>query len=175
MNFCMLASSPCHATPTKSTLPAHRFVASSTEGASLLQMLQPGAQNQTANGWPAYAAKSNSPPPINGALICSSGGTTTGATLTTGAGVGVVSPTAAAVVGAVAASVAGAGDAVAAGAGGLVACGSAALPVEELVEPPHAAAPTPRMTARSAVRENRCITAPYRLGPEPLRPYPENP
>lgn len=52
------ASLPNQATPTKSTLPAHRVLAASTEGASWLQVLQVGAQNQYAVTLPAAAAPS---------------------------------------------------------------------------------------------------------------------
>lgn len=51
-------SSPNQATPTKSTLPAHRVLAASTEGASWLHVLQVGAQNQYAVTLPAAAAPS---------------------------------------------------------------------------------------------------------------------
>ncbi len=43
---------PFQATPTMVTLPAHFLLASSTEGASLLQVPQYGAQNQKATGAP---------------------------------------------------------------------------------------------------------------------------
>lgn len=46
-------SSPVHATPTKSTFPAHSCAAASTEAASRLQVLQVGAQNQNAVVRPA--------------------------------------------------------------------------------------------------------------------------
>lgn len=61
-------SSPTQATPTKSTCPAHRCAAASTEGASRLQTLQVGAQNQKAVGRPAADAPSNSPPPTRAAV-----------------------------------------------------------------------------------------------------------
>lgn len=41
---------PLQATPTMRTLPANFLLAASTEGASKLQVLQPGAQNQKATG-----------------------------------------------------------------------------------------------------------------------------
>ena len=69
------ASSPVQATPKKSTLPAHCLLAASTEGASRLQMLQVGAQNQNATGRPATEVPSNSPPPTSGAVNSSSFGT----------------------------------------------------------------------------------------------------
>ena len=69
------ASSPVHATPTKSTLPAHCCAAASTEGASALQTLQVGAQNQNAVERPARSAPLNSPPPTRGAVNCNNSGT----------------------------------------------------------------------------------------------------
>ena len=68
-------SSPVHATPMKSTDPAQRLRAASTEGASRLQMLQVGAQNQNTIGRPAKSAPSNSPPPTSGARKFSASGT----------------------------------------------------------------------------------------------------
>ena len=68
-------SSPVQATPTNSTLPAHFWRAASTEGASRLQMLQVGAQNQNATGRPATDAPSNWPPPTSGAVNCNTAGT----------------------------------------------------------------------------------------------------
>lgn len=47
---------PLHATPTIRTLPANFLLAASTEGASKLQVLQPGAQNQKATGDSTTAA-----------------------------------------------------------------------------------------------------------------------
>lgn len=47
---------PLHATPTMRTLPAYFLLASSTEGASKLHVLQPGAQNQKATGNSAIAS-----------------------------------------------------------------------------------------------------------------------
>jgi hypothetical protein len=47
------ALSPDHVTPTMSTLPASFWATRSTEGASALQLLQVGAQNQNATGRPA--------------------------------------------------------------------------------------------------------------------------
>lgn len=44
--------SPDHVTPTTSTLPASFWETRSTEGASALQLLQVGAQNQNATGRP---------------------------------------------------------------------------------------------------------------------------
>jgi hypothetical protein len=58
MNPWKSASLPNHATPTKSTVPAHRWLAASTEGASWLQVLQVGAQNQYAVTLPDAAAPS---------------------------------------------------------------------------------------------------------------------
>ena len=46
---------PLHATPTIWTLSANFVLAASTEGASKLQLLQPGAQNQKATGFFASA------------------------------------------------------------------------------------------------------------------------
>ena len=43
---------PIGMAPTTSTLPAQSLLASSTEGASRLQVLQVGAQNQNATGAP---------------------------------------------------------------------------------------------------------------------------
>lgn len=69
------ASSPVHATPTKSTRPAHCCAAASTEGASALQIVQVGAQNQNAVARPAKSAPANWPPPTSGAVNCNSCGT----------------------------------------------------------------------------------------------------
>ena len=44
---------PYQATPTNCTLPAHRLLAASTEGASWLQVVQVGAQNHNNTGLPA--------------------------------------------------------------------------------------------------------------------------
>ena len=70
------SSLPDQATPMNSACPAHRCAASSTEGASRLQVPQPGAQNQNTTGAPATDAPSNVPPPTSGALNCSEAGTT---------------------------------------------------------------------------------------------------
>lgn len=70
------SSLPYHATPTNEALPAHRCAASSTEGASRLQVPQPGAQNQKTTGAPATEAPSNVPPPTSGAVNCNEAGTT---------------------------------------------------------------------------------------------------
>src|SRR6056297_199386 len=72
------SSLPVQATPTKSTESANCAAASSTEGASRLQMLQVGAQNQNAVGAPATDAPSKVPPPRSGALNCRMSGTATG-------------------------------------------------------------------------------------------------
>jgi hypothetical protein len=61
-------SSPVQATPTKSTEPAQRLLAASTEAASRLQMLQVGAQNQNTTGRSVYSLPSKAPPPTSGAL-----------------------------------------------------------------------------------------------------------
>lgn len=66
---------PDHATPMKLTLPAHCLLAASTEGASWLQVVQVGAQNQSATGRPARVAARSSPPPTRGAVNCSTFGT----------------------------------------------------------------------------------------------------
>jgi hypothetical protein len=70
------SSLPDQATPTKATSPAHLCAASSTEGASRLQVPQPGAQNQNTTGAPATEAPSNVPPPTSGAVNCNEAGTT---------------------------------------------------------------------------------------------------
>jgi hypothetical protein len=75
MNPWKSSSLPVHATPTKLTDPANFWAASSTEGASRLQVLQVGAQNQNAVGLPAAVAPSNVPPPTSGAVNCSASGT----------------------------------------------------------------------------------------------------
>jgi hypothetical protein len=46
-------SSPYQATPRNCTLPAQRWLAASTEGASWLQVTQVGAQNHSITGLPA--------------------------------------------------------------------------------------------------------------------------
>ena len=70
------SSLPDQATPMNVALPAHRCAASSTEGASRLQVPQPGAQNQNTTGAPATEAPSKVPPPTRGALNCNEAGTT---------------------------------------------------------------------------------------------------
>ena len=57
------SSDPYHATPRNVALPAQRVLASSTEGASLRQVPQPGAQNHSTTGRPAYCTMSTEPPP----------------------------------------------------------------------------------------------------------------
>ena len=54
MNSSISPCVPFQATPTMLTLPAHFLLTSSTEGASLLQVPQYGAQNQKAVGVPMY-------------------------------------------------------------------------------------------------------------------------
>ena len=56
MNSRYELSDPFQATPTMRTLPLNFLLTSSTEGASLLQVPQPGAQNQKATGLSASAA-----------------------------------------------------------------------------------------------------------------------
>ena len=80
------ASSPVHATPTKSTLPSHLCRAASTEAASALQTLQVGAQNQNTTGRPAMVAPSNDPPPTSGAVKASALGTPVAAAVAVAAG-----------------------------------------------------------------------------------------
>jgi hypothetical protein len=50
----MLSADPFQATPMIGTVATDAVLTSSTEGASELQVLQPGAQNQNATGAPAY-------------------------------------------------------------------------------------------------------------------------
>lgn len=50
MNWVYEPVSPAHATPTNETLSAYFLLHASTEGASLLQVSQPGAQNQNTTG-----------------------------------------------------------------------------------------------------------------------------
>jgi len=59
----------------KSTLPAHRVLAASTEGASWLQVVQVGAQNHRATVCPRNWVKSTVPPPTSGAVNCNDWGT----------------------------------------------------------------------------------------------------
>jgi len=66
MNACIEASSPFHATPTTVILSAHFLLVASTEAASALHVLQPGAQNQKATGLPMNEAASIWPPPTVG-------------------------------------------------------------------------------------------------------------
>lgn len=56
MNSRYEASVPFQATPTMRTFPLNFLLTSSTEGASRLQVVQPGAQNQKATGLSASAA-----------------------------------------------------------------------------------------------------------------------
>lgn len=67
MNPWNWSSVPLQATPTNSACPAHLCAASSTEGASRLQVLHHGAQNHSSTGRPARSPSSISPPPISGA------------------------------------------------------------------------------------------------------------
>ena len=73
------SSDPLQATPTNSAWPAHFCAASSTEGASRLQVLHHGAQNHSSTGRPASVVSSMSPPPRSGAVNCSAAGTATSA------------------------------------------------------------------------------------------------
>ncbi len=138
------SSSPVHATPTKLTAPANFFAAASTEGASRLQAIQVGAQNQNSVGLPANVAASSSPPPTSGAVNCSAAGAAT-----TSPGAATTSPAAAVSAGAgpaAATSIAGTSDARDVSAAGL---GVAAVP--SLVDPPPHAAIS-RLLAASAGR-----------------------
>jgi hypothetical protein len=56
MNSRYELSDPFQATPTMRTFPLNFLLTSSTEGASLLQVPQPGAQNQKTTGLSASAA-----------------------------------------------------------------------------------------------------------------------
>ena len=58
MNSRYELSDPFQATPTTRTFPLNFLLTSSTEGASRLQVPQPGAQNQKATGLSASAAVS---------------------------------------------------------------------------------------------------------------------
>jgi hypothetical protein len=58
MNSRYELSDPFQATPTMRTFPLNFLLTSSTEGASLLQVPQPGAQNQNATGLSVSAAVS---------------------------------------------------------------------------------------------------------------------
>jgi hypothetical protein len=59
--------SPAHATPTTLTDSANSLWTSSTEGASALQVPQPGAQNHKTTGFSARAFdNTNDPPPTTG-------------------------------------------------------------------------------------------------------------
>jgi len=59
--------SPAHATPTTLTVSANSLLTSSTEGASALQVPQPGAQNHNTTGLSASAFdNTNDPPPTTG-------------------------------------------------------------------------------------------------------------
>ena len=61
------ALSPAHATPTTLTESANSLWTSSTEGASALQVPQPGAQNHITTGFSASAFdNTNEPPPTTG-------------------------------------------------------------------------------------------------------------
>jgi len=136
------SSSPVHATPTKLTAPANFFAAASTEGASRLQALQVGAQNQNSVGLPANVAVSSSPPPTSGAVNCSAAGAaTTSPAAAVSAGAGPAAATSIA-----ATSIAGTSDARDVSAAGL---GVAAVP--SLVDPPPHAAIS-RLLAASAGR-----------------------
>lgn len=75
------SSDPLHATPTNSTCPAHFWLASSTEGASRLQVIHQGAQNHNSTGRLARVAISMSPPPNNGAVNLNASGTLAGISL----------------------------------------------------------------------------------------------
>jgi len=116
MNPWNAASSPVHATPTKSTWPTHCCAAASTEGASALQELQVGAQNQKAVASPARSAPLNSPPPTSGAVNCNSSGTLMGVVVATASTV----------------------DSLAVAAGGVevVTCASSGALVEPVAAPP---------------------------------------
>jgi hypothetical protein len=87
----MDATDPDQATPTTSTLPAQRCAASSTEAASALQVLQPGAQNQKAVGRCAVALRSMLPPPTVGRSTRNASGTALAAPLAAATGLDEVS------------------------------------------------------------------------------------
>lgn len=156
MNPWKSSSSPVHATPTKLTSPANFFAAASTEGASRLQVLQVGAQNQNNVGLPAKVAASSSPPPTSGAVNCSEAG----AARTSPAGV--VSPAAGSVTGTsvVATSVTGTSAAATSVAGIVAAAGPGVAAVPSSVGPPVHAAMS-RLPAASAGRNREpliCLT-----------------
>jgi hypothetical protein len=69
------SSEPAQATPTNSTSPSQRCFASSTEGASRLQLVHHGAQNHSSTGRPANSPISIWPPPTSGAAKSSASGT----------------------------------------------------------------------------------------------------
>lgn len=141
------SSLPVQATPMNSALPAHRCAASSTEGASRLQVPQPGAQNQNTTGVPATDAPSNVPPPTSGALNCNEAGTTAAGSPTPSVVATVVSMVAvpgAAVEGACGAEV----DAV----GSAAAVAGAA---SEAVSSPHATRTRPAAQHSAAIRRVR--------------------
>ena len=86
MNACMLFSLPFQATPTTEILSAHLMLAASTEGASRLHVLQPGAQNQNATGFPANEDTSKVEPPTRSAEISRMSATAAPALDVSGAG-----------------------------------------------------------------------------------------
>jgi hypothetical protein len=145
MNPWKSSSSPVQATPTKLTAPANFFAAASTEGASRLQVLQVGAQNQNSVGLPANVAASSSPPPTSGAVNCRAAGAATTSSA------GGVSP---------AAGSAAAGSATGTSVTGTPVAGSAVDAVPSLVDPPlHAV--ISRLPAASAGRNREpliCLT-----------------
>src|SRR6056297_688132 len=85
------SSLPVHATPMKLASSWNCTATSSTEGASRLQMLQVGAQNQNSVGLSATAAPSKVPPPTSGALNCRASGTTGASVMGASVGASVVS------------------------------------------------------------------------------------
>jgi hypothetical protein len=153
------SSSPNQATPTNAAVPLHRVLASSTEGASELHVLQPGAQNQNTVGFPASAAPSKVPPDTNGAEKFSSSGTATAGVV----GATVAGAAVSAEGGAVASTLAGAsviGAAVVGAVVGAVVAGDE-LATESLVSLPHAVTAA-RPTTTVATRRWRRLGRPER-------------
>ena len=63
MNSAYVAAEPAHATPITSAEPASSSCRASTEGASWLQVVQPGAQNHSATGLSTDSAAGSIVPP----------------------------------------------------------------------------------------------------------------
>lgn len=144
-------------------MPAQRFAASSTEGASALHTLQPGAQNHNTTGVPDNVPASNSPPPTSGAFQLSAS--------TRVAVVPFVAPAGELAAGEPAAGDGALGDVAEAAAGAGAGAGAALVPVGAAVPPPSPHPLSARVAAPRMINEvrrpDRRIVTGYNGRPSP--------